>query len=147
MNIKIVGSGCSKCESLSASVKKVASENNIDCTIEKITDIEKIIEMGIMTTPVLIVDDVKVAVGKVPSEAEILGFLELDAKSCCKDEAKQEPCSCTCACQSEKESSCGCGCDCGESKGGLGKKLVRLVLLAFVLISLGYVVVKESFCS
>ncbi|MFI3290902.1 MAG: nitrophenyl compound nitroreductase subunit ArsF family protein [Opitutales bacterium] len=131
MNIKIIGSGCKKCENLSDSVKKVASENNIDCTIEKITDIEKIIEMGIVTTPVLMIDGESVAVGKVPSEGEILGYLKKDATACsCKKEAK--------------ENSCGCACSCGKNKGSSAKKLLSLLLLAFVIISLGYVVYRES---
>ena len=67
MKIQVLGTGCQKCEKLAESVEKAAAELNLDCEIEKITDLNKIMEFGVMLTPALaIAGEVKV-VGKVPS--------------------------------------------------------------------------------
>ncbi len=66
-NIKILGTGCPKCNKLEELSKKAAEENGIEFTVEKVSDINKIMEFGVMTTPALVVDgEVKVA-GKIPS--------------------------------------------------------------------------------
>lgn len=66
-NIKILGTGCPKCNKLEELSKKAAEENGIEFTVEKVSDISKIMEFGVMTTPALVVNgEVKVA-GKIPS--------------------------------------------------------------------------------
>jgi small redox-active disulfide protein 2 len=71
MNIKILGSGCAKCNQLELLTREVAFELGIDAEFEHIYDIVKIMEYPIMTTPALVVDeDVKVA-GRMPSKEEI----------------------------------------------------------------------------
>jgi small redox-active disulfide protein 2 len=57
-SIKILGKGCPKCQSMTAVVKEVISENNIDATIEKVEDIEEIMKYNVMTTPAMVIDDV-----------------------------------------------------------------------------------------
>lgn len=61
MNIKILGTGCSKCDDLEKNVKQAVDELSIEATIEKVEDIVSIMKYGVMTTPVLVVDE-KVAV-------------------------------------------------------------------------------------
>lgn len=73
--IKILGTGCPKCQSMTSVVKDVVSENNIDATIEKIEDIMKIMEYNIMTTPALVIDDIITIKGRVPSKDEVLALL------------------------------------------------------------------------
>jgi small redox-active disulfide protein 2 len=70
-NIKVLGTGCAKCDMLYDSVKKIADGLEIEYELEKISDIMKITEFGVMMTPALVVDgQVKVS-GKVPKDDEI----------------------------------------------------------------------------
>lgn len=73
--IKILGTGCPKCQSMTAVVNSVVSENNIDATIEKVEDIMEIMKYNIMTTPALVIDDVISIKGRVPSKDEVLELL------------------------------------------------------------------------
>ncbi|MFA5995055.1 MAG: MTH895/ArsE family thioredoxin-like protein [Patescibacteria group bacterium] len=56
INIQVFGSGCAKCKSLYESTKTAAKELHINAAVEYITDVTKIIEMGILTTPALVVN-------------------------------------------------------------------------------------------
>ena len=74
--IQILGTGCSKCRKLAENVEAAAKEMEIEFEIEKVTDINEIMNFGVMMTPALAVDgEVKLA-GKVPSAEEIKGLLE-----------------------------------------------------------------------
>lgn len=74
-NIKILGTGCKKCNELADKVKAVADSTGVEYEFEKVTDIAKIISYGVMTTPALVVDgEVKVS-GKIPSVDEIKEYL------------------------------------------------------------------------
>jgi len=75
MKIEILGTGCPKCKKLTELSKDVVEELGISAKIEKITDINKIIEYGVMVTPALVVDgDVRVA-GRIPSKQEITEWI------------------------------------------------------------------------
>ncbi len=74
--IKILGTGCPKCLSMTGVVKEVISENNIDATIEKVEDIMEIMKYNVMSTPALVIDDVITVKGRVPSKNEVLEFLK-----------------------------------------------------------------------
>ena len=65
--IKVYGMNCPKCAQLYEHIEKAAVELGIKYTIEKITDIDKIIETGIALTPAVSVDGVVKVSGKVPS--------------------------------------------------------------------------------
>lgn len=73
--IKILGTGCPKCQSMTGVVKEVISENNIDASVEKVEDIEEIIKYNIMMTPALVIDDAVTIKGRVPSKDEVLKLL------------------------------------------------------------------------
>ena len=73
--IKILGTGCPKCQSMTGVVKDVVSENDIDATIEKVEDIMEIMKFDILTTPALVIDDVIMIKGRVPSKEEVLALL------------------------------------------------------------------------
>jgi len=73
--IKILGTGCPKCQSMTGVVKDVVSENNIDATIEKVEDIMEIIKFNVITTPALVIDDIITIKGRVPSKDEVLALL------------------------------------------------------------------------
>jgi len=75
MEIKILGTGCPKCNSLEKITRKAVAEAGIEANIEKVEDILEIMNYGIMRTPGLVVNgEVKVS-GRLPSEKEILSFL------------------------------------------------------------------------
>jgi small redox-active disulfide protein 2 len=54
--IKILGTGCPKCKKLAELAETAARELNIEYRLEKVTDINKIMEFGVMVTPALVVD-------------------------------------------------------------------------------------------
>jgi small redox-active disulfide protein 2 len=72
--IKILGTGCPKCKTMTSIVKDVVAENNIDATVEKVEDIMEIMKFDVMTTPALVVDGVVCIKGRVPSKSEILAL-------------------------------------------------------------------------
>jgi small redox-active disulfide protein 2 len=73
--IQILGTGCPKCKKLAENTESAAKALGIEYTIEKVTDINRIMAFGIMMTPGLAVDGkVKVA-GKVPSADELKKLL------------------------------------------------------------------------
>jgi small redox-active disulfide protein 2 len=75
-SIKILGTGCAKCQSMTAVVKEVIAENSIEATIEKVEDIMEIMKYNVMTTPALLIDDVVTIKGRVPSKNEVLELLK-----------------------------------------------------------------------
>ena len=75
MNIKVLGSGCCKCENLLEAVKEAVAEKGINAEIEYITDMAKIMEYGIMSTPALMVDNKVVSMGRVLKAKEVLKYL------------------------------------------------------------------------
>ena len=64
--IQVLGTGCAKCMQLHDNAKKAADGLQIPYTIEKVTDLQKIMMMGVMTTPALAVDGKVVVSGRVP---------------------------------------------------------------------------------
>ena len=76
MQIKVLGTGCQKCEFLEQRVKKVASEHNIDIDYEKVSDVNDILSYGIMMTPGLVVNGEVKSSGKIPSEQQILEWIQ-----------------------------------------------------------------------
>ena len=75
MKIQVLGTGCPKCKKLAANAEEAAKELGLDVEIEKVTDIDKIIDFGVMSTPSLAIDGKVVVVGKVPSVEEIKKLL------------------------------------------------------------------------
>jgi len=75
MKIQILGTGCAKCNALTMATEKAAQSLGLQYELEKVTDLQRIMSFGVMTTPVLVVDGkVKVA-GKVPSVPELKKLL------------------------------------------------------------------------
>jgi small redox-active disulfide protein 2 len=69
--IQILGTGCPKCKALTEQTEKAAKELGLEYTLEKVTDINAIMDFAVMATPALAVDgEVKVS-GRVPSVEEL----------------------------------------------------------------------------
>ncbi len=75
MNIKILGSGCTKCEKLEKIVKQIVKEQNIEASVEKVGDMKQIIGYGVMRTPALVIDEKVVFSGSVPKKDKVKEFL------------------------------------------------------------------------
>ena len=73
--IQILGTGCPKCKKLAENAEAAAKQTGIEYEIQKVTDINEIMKMGVMVTPALAVDGQVKVVGKVPSSDEIKNLL------------------------------------------------------------------------
>ncbi len=69
--IQILGTGCPKCSQLAENTKKAADAAGWEYQIEKVTDIARFADFGVMMTPALVVDGTVIFSGKSPSAAEI----------------------------------------------------------------------------
>lgn len=76
MNIKILGPGCPNCQKLEANTKQALEELKMDAKVEKISEIQDIMNYGIMSTPALVVDDAVLVAGMVPDVKQIKEALE-----------------------------------------------------------------------
>ena len=73
--IKVLGTGCSKCTTLYDNVKSAVAELGIDATVEKEQDIMKIMEYNVMSVPALVVDSNVLSTGKVLTIEEVKKLL------------------------------------------------------------------------
>ena len=56
MQIQVLGSGCATCKKLFELTKKAVEELNLKSEVEYVTDVQQIVAMGLMSSPVLAVD-------------------------------------------------------------------------------------------
>ena len=75
MDIKVLGTGCTKCKKLEQMTRDMAAELGLDANIEKEEDIYKIMQFGVMTTPAIVIDGEVVLKGKLPSTKELKEIL------------------------------------------------------------------------
>ena len=74
--IQILGTGCAKCNKLTEAATAAADSLGLDYQVEKITDIMRFADFGVMVTPAMAVDgEVKVS-GRVPSPDELKTMLQ-----------------------------------------------------------------------
>ena len=73
--IEVLGTGCSKCKKLAENAEAAAKELGIEYELVKVTDINEIIEFGVMITPALAVDGQLKSAGKVLSADDIKELL------------------------------------------------------------------------
>ncbi|MDL2205611.1 thioredoxin family protein [Eubacteriales bacterium OttesenSCG-928-N13] len=73
--IKILGSGCKKCNDLEANTKAALAQLGMDSAIDHVTDFSQIAAYGVMTTPALVVDGKVVSYGKVLKIDEVVELL------------------------------------------------------------------------
>lgn len=76
MKIEILGPGCPKCKILEENAKKAVAELKIKAEIVKISDINKIIEYGVMHTPAIVINGEVKSFGKIAMPEEIKKWLK-----------------------------------------------------------------------
>lgn len=74
--VKVLGSGCAKCNALEESVRSALEELGMDTTIDHVTDFAQIAAYGVMSTPALVVDGKVVSYGKVLSKDEAKSVIQ-----------------------------------------------------------------------
>ena len=75
MHIKVLGPGCRKCHETDKLVRETVAEMGSNATVEYITDLAEIAKHGIFSTPAVIIEGSTKCSGKVPSKADIKGWL------------------------------------------------------------------------
>ena len=75
MKIKVLGSGCPKCEQTEQIVKEAVAESGLSAEVEKVTDTMEIARHGVFGTPAVVVDGEVKSVGKIPAKDEIKSWL------------------------------------------------------------------------
>ena len=76
MEIKVLGTGCAKCNALMNLTGEVVKELNITADIEKVEDINKIISYGVMNTPALVINNKVVLAGRLPAKKELIELIK-----------------------------------------------------------------------
>ncbi|NVK74061.1 thioredoxin family protein [Marinomonas sp. CT5] len=69
--VKVLGSGCSKCVKTAELIKAVAAENEVPVNVEKETSAEVIMSYGVMSTPAVVINEVVVHYGSIPDKKKI----------------------------------------------------------------------------
>lgn len=73
--IKVLGAGCKSCHEQYENVKQAVKDMGLSVEVEYITDMQKVMEYGVMSMPVLVVNEKVVAMGKVLKSADIVALL------------------------------------------------------------------------
>ena len=76
MKVQILGSGCPSCKLLEKSAIEAVEEMNIQAEIVKVTDMEDIMNMGVMMTPALAIDDDVKTAGKVLTKDQVIEIIQ-----------------------------------------------------------------------
>lgn len=76
MNIKVVGTGCDKCDKVYANTLEAVKELGIDAEVEKVEDLMEIVKLGVMSAPSLMIDGKLVSAGKVLKTKEIKKLIQ-----------------------------------------------------------------------
>ena len=75
-SVKVLGSGCAKCNQLEGATKAALEQLGMDTTIDHVTDFSQIAAYGVMTTPALVIDGKVVSYGKVLKTEEVVKILQ-----------------------------------------------------------------------
>jgi small redox-active disulfide protein 2 len=76
ITVKILGSGCKRCQTLETRVRELVALNKIDATVEKVTDINQMMNYGIMMTPGLVINEKVMSTGIIPKDDQLLEWLK-----------------------------------------------------------------------
>jgi small redox-active disulfide protein 2 len=73
--IQVIGPGCYNCQKLESLCKEVVAEEKIEAQIEKVTDIKRFHELGILMTPGLLINGTVVSSGRLPAKSMITNWI------------------------------------------------------------------------
>ena len=76
MKVQILGTGCPKCKALEQHAREAIAELGIQAEVEKITEVEAIMAMGVMMTPALAIDGTVKSVGRVLTKDQVVQYLK-----------------------------------------------------------------------
>jgi hypothetical protein len=81
ISVKVLGPGCKNCERVEVHARQaidqfMSQHPDISISFEKIVDVEKFIDYGLLSTPGLVIDEQLVSSGKIPATADIAAWLE-----------------------------------------------------------------------
>jgi small redox-active disulfide protein 2 len=75
LKLQILGTGCAKCKLLEQHAREAVAELGLEADIEKVSDIEGIMAMGVMMTPALAIDGIVKSVGRVLTKDQVIAYL------------------------------------------------------------------------
>jgi len=93
-SVQVLGSGCPTCKKLFELTKEAVASLNLGVEVEYITDIQKIIELGVMSSPVLTINGQAVLIGEVPGIEKIKELLNTNIGLLSEAEQNNNTCSC-----------------------------------------------------
>lgn len=76
IHVQVMGPGSTRCHETVQLIHRVVDENNIDVTVELVTDFQTMIEQNVFAIPAIIIEDKILSVGRVPQADEVLRWLE-----------------------------------------------------------------------
>jgi small redox-active disulfide protein 2 len=97
MKIKVLGLGCPTCKKLYENTMQATKELGINCEVEYVTDIQAMLDLGVISAPVLMINDEIASAGQMPSLEKIKQFIKEGEKSADSvDEKPNNSCGCCC---------------------------------------------------
>ncbi|MBR9788316.1 MAG: thioredoxin family protein [Vibrionaceae bacterium] len=72
---KVLGSGCANCVNTANLIEKIAAEQGVEVEVEKVTDMETIMNYGVMSTPAVVMDEEVVHSGGVPQPEKVQSWI------------------------------------------------------------------------
>lgn len=75
LTVKILGSGCANCKKLEAVARSAAHAAQVQANFIKVTDMQQIMQYDLLSTPGLVINDKLVSSGRIPTQAEVQGWL------------------------------------------------------------------------
>jgi small redox-active disulfide protein 2 len=76
MTILILGTGCTKCRILEERVRGLVDAHGLQADVQKVTDLQEIMNFGVLMTPGLVIDDVVKSVGTIPRDEQLLQWIK-----------------------------------------------------------------------
>lgn len=81
MRLQVLGTGCSRCKTLTARVEEAIITLGVEAQIEKIEDIQEIVKFGVMSTPALVLNGKVLFSGRVPTAQEIAELISANTNN------------------------------------------------------------------
>jgi small redox-active disulfide protein 2 len=76
MDIKVLGTGCKSCNTLMKNIEELIEEENLDATLEKVSDMKAIMDYGVMSVPALVIDGEVIFSGQSPKKKKLLKYFK-----------------------------------------------------------------------